>query len=154
MWFPPYNLRFSEDVTTNWNSNTFIGRGEDIYSYVNTTRGGSLTFTLLIDHPSVINKWKGANPDTNSVANEEKILRFFAGCDDLGEETADQAQSPGSQKITQTLESPKVDPRETAELREIKAFVFFPNNYSGYDDCNDHRTACGARCNAYAYALT
>ena len=137
MWFPPYNLRFSEDVTTNWNSNTFIGRGEDIYSYVNTTRGGSLSFTLLIDHPSVINKWKGANPDTNSVANEEKILRFFAGCDELGEETADQAQNPGSQKVTQELEAPKVNPRETAELREIKAFVFFPNNYSGYDDPSD-----------------
>ncbi len=137
MWFPPYNLKFSEDVTTRWNSNTFIGRGEDIYSYINTERGGTLSFTILIDHPSIINKWKGANPDTNDQANEEKILRFFAGCDELGmEEMANQARNDlGEQK--KEPETMDVNPKETNELAEIKAFVFFPNNYSGVDDSSD-----------------
>lgn len=139
MWFPPYNLKFSEDVTTRWNANTFIGRGEDIYSYINTERGGTLTFTLLIDHPSVINKWKGANPDVNDNENEEKILRFFAGCDELGEETASQMQTLGSTKKTQK-DGMNVNPAETAEPRQVKVFVFFPNNYSGNDDSTDEFT--------------
>ncbi|MBP3630494.1 MAG: hypothetical protein J6J23_03285, partial [Clostridia bacterium] len=38
MWFPPYNLKFSENVNVNWNANSFIGRGEEIYTYTNTVR--------------------------------------------------------------------------------------------------------------------
>ena len=34
MWFPPYNLKFSEQVSAQWNDNNFIGRGEPIKSYV------------------------------------------------------------------------------------------------------------------------
>ena len=133
MWFPPYNLRFSEDVSTRWNANTFIGRGEDIYSYINTERGGTLSFTLLIDHPSIINKWRGANPNTNSMENEEKILRFFAGCDELGEESAEQMQ--GAERVSDRQDKgPSTEQKEVEELRVLKAFVFFPNNYSGYDD--------------------
>ena len=56
MWFPPYNIKFSENINTQWNDNSFIGRGEKIYTYVNTERSGTLSFTMLIDHPSVIDK--------------------------------------------------------------------------------------------------
>ncbi|MBQ3945178.1 MAG: hypothetical protein II670_06145 [Alphaproteobacteria bacterium] len=56
MWFPPYNIKFSENINTQWNDNSFIGRGEKIYTYVNTERSGTLSFTLLIDHPSVVDK--------------------------------------------------------------------------------------------------
>ena len=48
MWFPPYNLKFSENINVNWNGNSFIGRGEQIYTYTNTERSGTLDFTLLI----------------------------------------------------------------------------------------------------------
>ena len=47
MWFPPYNLQFNESVSVNWGSNDFIGRGEKIYTYSNTERTGSLSFTIL-----------------------------------------------------------------------------------------------------------
>ena len=69
MWFPPYNLKFSENVNVNWNANSFIGRGEEIYTYTNTVRSGTLDFTLLIDHPSILNKWRGTSKD---VEEKEK----------------------------------------------------------------------------------
>ena len=40
MWFPPYDLQFSEDVSAEWNRNRFIGRGEDVLTYTNTERRG------------------------------------------------------------------------------------------------------------------
>ena len=134
MWFPPYNLKFSEDITTQWSDNTFIGRGEKIYSYVNTERGGSLSFTLLIDHPSIINKWRGKNP-SDSFENEQKILRFFAGCDDLGDTTAgqDEVETETYDDVVERT----VTPVESPKLETIKIFVFFPNNYSGIDDKPD-----------------
>lgn len=131
MWFPPYNIRFSEDVTTNWNSNTFIGRGENMYTYVNTERGGTLSFTLLIDHPSIVDKWRNNIGNNTTNEDEQKILRFFAGCDDLGDET-----SAPEEDTEQQPETPAdtVNPVETTELKEAKVFIFFPNDYSGVDE--------------------
>ena len=48
MWFPPYNLKFSENVNVNWNANTFLGRCEEIYTYTNTVRTGTLDFTAAL----------------------------------------------------------------------------------------------------------
>ena len=43
MWFPPYNMRFTDDVTTNWSTHQFLGRPEPIYTYNNTERSGTLS---------------------------------------------------------------------------------------------------------------
>jgi len=59
MWFPPYNLDFTESVTVDWNEHKFIGRGEPIYTYNNTSRDGTLTFSMIVDHPMVVNKIRG-----------------------------------------------------------------------------------------------
>lgn len=136
MWFPPYDLKFSEQVSTTWNSNSFIGRGENIYTYTNTERGGTLSFTMLIDHPSVVDNWRGASIETSGEEgkkNESDILRFFAGCDDLGEEGAKQNNKG---KETRVIKEPVLeqDPKPDKEKASIKFFVFFPNNYSGCDD--------------------
>jgi hypothetical protein len=42
MWFPPYDIQFSENNTVNWEETDFIGRGEPIYTYNNTKRSGQL----------------------------------------------------------------------------------------------------------------
>ena len=55
MWFPPYDLRVDENVSANWTTNDFLGRPEPIYTYSNTQRQGSLSFKILVDHPSVLN---------------------------------------------------------------------------------------------------
>lgn len=82
MWFPPYGLTFNESVTANWNSNDFLGRPEPIYTYKNTSRGGTLQWKIVVDHPSVLNvivnkvlKGENNNNRINSILDS-----FFAGC--------------------------------------------------------------------------
>lgn len=78
MWFPPYDLKFQETVTVEWDEKKFIGRGEPIYSYVNTKRSGTLSFTILVDHPVSLNNM-GVDTLSNGEDYENEILRFFAG---------------------------------------------------------------------------
>jgi hypothetical protein len=59
MWFPPYDLTFDETVNASWNPHEFIGRGEKIYTYVNTERTGNLSFKILVDHPDIIHSLSG-----------------------------------------------------------------------------------------------
>jgi hypothetical protein len=127
MWFPPYGLSFNENSTARWEENTFIGRGEPVYTYSNTTRSGTLSFKLLIDHPAILDYWE--NRDLNGVdeiESEQTLLRFFAGCDIL---------SAG--KIEEEEEEEATKTEEEASANEPPYFivpVFFPNNYSGVND--------------------
>ena len=133
MWFPPYNLKFSENVNVNWNANTFIGRGEEIYTYTNTVRTGTLDFTLLIDHPSILNKWRGTSSDIDKKEEEERnLLRFFAGCDNLND-AVEPTNPAKEEEEAKTGDLPKVDPKPTYYTKKIAYVVFFPNSFSGYD---------------------
>jgi hypothetical protein len=82
MWFPPYGLTFSESVSANWNSSDFLGRPEPIYTYKNTQRSGTLTWKIVVDHPSVLNVIvnKVLNNETNKVRIDSILDSFFAGC--------------------------------------------------------------------------
>ncbi len=82
MWFPPYGLTFSENVTANWQPNEFIGRPEPIYTYKNTSRTGSLTWKIVVDHPSVLNVIvnKVLSNETNKTRVDSILDSFFAGC--------------------------------------------------------------------------
>ena len=137
MWFPPYNLRFGEQVSTNWQPNTFIGRGENIYTYTNTERRGNLSFDLLVDHPSILDMWKNNTFKKGEEFNaEQQILRFFAGCDELklNDKVIDtgEYEDDYSQPIWSDIETEEKDVTE-----EVIFYIFFPNNYSGRDDKND-----------------
>ena len=72
MWFPPYELTFDESTSANWNPNEFIGRSEPVYTYNNSKRSGSLGFKVIVDHPRVINCYRGKSTNLTE--------RFFAGC--------------------------------------------------------------------------
>lgn len=63
MWFPPYDLSFTDNTSVNWEKTDFIGRGEPIYTYNNTNRTGNIQFKIIIDHPSYINSLKGESDD-------------------------------------------------------------------------------------------
>lgn len=143
MWFPPYNLEFSEQVSTQWNEVEFIGRGEKIPTYINTNRGGNLSFDILVDHPSVVNSFNGKGIGGKGVGDvddvesyEQTLLRFFAGCEVLDKTT---------ETYVMEQEPPKPNPPspitvEVPEVTEQGAFsfyIFYPNNYSGVDDRND-----------------
>ena len=82
MWFPPYNLVFSESVQANWQPNDFIGRPEPIYTYKNTSRTGTLTWDIVVDHPSVLNIIvnKVMANETNKTRIDSILDSFFAGC--------------------------------------------------------------------------
>lgn len=131
MWFPPYDIKFTENVTANWNSTSFIGRGEDIYTYTNTSRDGTLSFKLLIDHPAVLDYWKNRNKtDTSSNvddvdAPEQQLLRFFAGCEMLTSK-----EQPKEEKPSVVTDTPEPRPASKA----FTFFIFYPNDYSGQDD--------------------
>ena len=132
MWFPPYDLRFNESVNVDWNANTFIGRGEKVYTYTNTDRTASLDFTILIDHPAIINEiqnMKGKAPDDDI---EMDTLRFFAGCSPLDNDLKKVKNADADTDKTNKENS--IEPKEVKneeKVEKLKFYVFFPNNYSG-----------------------
>ena len=148
MWFPPYGIQFQETTSTQWTNNTFLGRGEDVYTYANTTRTGSLSFMMVVDHPSIIDyvTWTNANKNVTDT----DILRFFAGCgEDDGSGLRQYAKpTPLTDEYTQehstvqtekeTVTTTTTTPEETKTTEQVISFyVFYPNNYSGtYDDRN------------------
>jgi hypothetical protein len=71
MWFAPYDLQFDENVSANWTATDFIGRGEPIYTYNNTKRSGQLRFKMIVDHPIIINEFRGRQSNL--------IEKLFAG---------------------------------------------------------------------------
>lgn len=138
MWFPPYGLSFSESVNVNWNPTQFIGRDENIYTYTNSERSGTLSFKLLIDHPSLLNSWRtetggtGSVDDVNSV--EQKILRFFAGCEVLEEVPKVTKKVIELKPIIPPQPKPQPILVPHKESASVYFYVFFPNDYSGVDD--------------------
>jgi hypothetical protein len=82
MWFPPYGLTFSETTSPGWNDTSFLGRPEPIYTYKSTSRTGSLSWKIVVDHPSVLNLIvnKVLNNETNKVRVDSILESFFAGC--------------------------------------------------------------------------
>jgi hypothetical protein len=82
MWFPPYELTFSESISANWNPNEFLGRPEPIYTYKNTSRSGTLSWKIVVDHPSVLNVIvnKVLSNETNKTRINSILDSFFAGC--------------------------------------------------------------------------
>ena len=129
MWFPPYNLKFTENINVDWNANKFIGRGEQIYTYTNTDRSGTLSFTLLIDHPSIINKWRGtAGSIDDENERENEILRFFAGCELLKGSCSNGINTDTEKNTSQSNNNPSYIGR----TKKIALMLFFPNNFSAH----------------------
>jgi hypothetical protein len=124
MWFPPYDIQISESVNVDWEAHKFIGRGENIYTYNNTERTGQLSFKIIVDHPTYMNTFRGANgPDDNYVAS------YVAGCiepdsfwtDKFSLQTNVKLQ-PDVSKVPQQRKAPPV------EVPPGNLFVFFPND--------------------------
>lgn len=164
MWFPPYGISFNETTSTNWNSSTFIGRGEDVYTYINTVRTGTLNFMLLVDHPSILDyvSWGGRNNDTITKVSDDDVHRFFAGCDNVagpggsnetGGKLSDYAKpTPLTDEYIENRVNksetpvPKSTPTQSTEPQistdediKVTFYAFFPNNYSGYYDRCDNK---------------
>ena len=139
-----------ESTNVNWSRNSFIGRGEDVYTYVNTQRTGNLSFLMVVDHPSIIDY---ATWNTNAPQpSETDMLRFFAGCDDGdGSDSLTAYVQPtpltdegvnvnGDKEIHKPVNEEAPQPGDKGADTDktnitVKVMAFFPNNYSGaYDD--------------------
>ena len=79
MWFPPYDIQFSENNSVEWESNKFIGRGESVYTYSNTERSGTLSFKVVVDHPSYANSFSSALGGNGASPIDNYVASFFAG---------------------------------------------------------------------------
>ena len=80
MWFPPYDLKVNENNNANWEENKFVGRPEPVYTYQNTTRSGTVSFKVVVDHPSILNL---LIKDISDDQAEDFLNSFFAGCEDV-----------------------------------------------------------------------
>ena len=82
MWFPPYDLKFSDSSTASFSPNEFLGRPEPVYTYKSSSRTGTLEFSIVVDHPSVLNVL--TNKMLENESDSEKIngilTSFFSGC--------------------------------------------------------------------------
>jgi hypothetical protein len=84
MWFPPYDLKVSEQNNARWEENSFIGRPELLYTYQNTSRTGQVSFKVIVDHPSIMNLMSQDLFNNMSDAEADNYINaFFAGCKDL-----------------------------------------------------------------------
>ena len=172
MWFPPYGIQFNETTTTDWTPNTFLGRGEDVYTYANTKRSGTLSFMMVVDHPSIIDYVTWSN-DNNNVTDTD-ILRFLAGCGegdgsgfrDLAKPTPltdeytqihDEIEIEEVKETITNNEENATNPEDKKPLDDVLCFyVFYPNNYSGtYDDPDGdgHKIDGGSRVEAIPYLI-
>jgi hypothetical protein len=70
MWFPPYNLEIVENANARFESTVMVGRNEPIYTYQNSERTGTITFTLLVDYPEQLKDFRGKN-------KQKEIAEFF-----------------------------------------------------------------------------
>ena len=129
MWFPPYDVSFDESVSTDWNSNAFLGRTEPIYTYTNTKRTGKLSFKIVVDHPCILDKL--VNQELKNVEESKftKIIdSFFAGCLEYDPyELASKFTFFNLKDIQEVLEVTKGDPQVISTLSKE---VLTPN-YGG-----------------------
>lgn len=156
MWFPPYGISFNETTQANWSNHTFIGRGEDVYTYTNTVRSGTLSFMMVVDHPSIID-YVSHQYGVEDKVKDTDLLRFFAGCDsstliEAAKPTplTDEYTEPTYKTVTEKEKQlpPEREEKEIPEeVRYVSFYVFFPNNYSGVYD------TIGSNVEAIAYLL-
>ncbi|CAB4129595.1 hypothetical protein UFOVP117_37 [uncultured Caudovirales phage] len=80
MWFPPYDLTFSETVSPGFDTTSFLGRPEPIYTYKDTSRSGSISFSIIVDHPSVLNLIAKKELQNDLTDKKDSVIEsFFAG---------------------------------------------------------------------------
>lgn len=127
MWFPPYGIEFTENVNVNWNSETFIGRGENVYTYINTERSGNLSFKMLVDHPSIINYYEG-NKIVYETDETSEEMSFKIPSSNLNNVKIDPITLKASQpELTYETKKHKqiVDNGKRSEARDTDLLRFF-----------------------------
>ena len=134
MWFPPYDIQFSESSSVNWEETNFIGRGEPIFTYNNTKRTGQLSFKIIVDHPSYFNAFNAKRNATGSP-DDNYIASFFAGCVDTDKRWVDKLlKKENIDKIeTETILTPQVRQDSKNPDKPDTMSVYYPNDVKVYE---------------------
>ena len=122
-WFPPYDIRFNENVGIDLDQTKFIGRIEPFFTYSSTVRRANLSFKLLVDYPNIV--------DTGQIQN---LSAFFAGCENAGvfslmtpsPNTAAAGSTIPGQSAGQTPAQPETNSDSINPPQNIT--YFFPND--------------------------
>lgn len=141
MWFPPYDLKFSENIKVSWEDHRFIGRGEPVYTYNNTERSGSLSFTMIVDHPMIVNKIKGERTEIweRYFKGDKSAKKYIDDLIKKSKTIANAVQTiPSTIKTNDTILTPAqaknivVTNAALTTIGEATKFVniYFPNNVS------------------------
>jgi hypothetical protein len=123
MWFPPYDINFSESNNVSWESTNFIGRGEPVYTYNNTERTGNLSFKVVVDHPSYANKFRNSKgPD------DHYINSFWAGCipPELKDRITDSEKDKDEVSNNKVPQQVNIEPEKAPPISTL--IVYFPND--------------------------
>jgi hypothetical protein len=159
MWFPPYDIKFSETSSLSIESNLFIGRGEPLYTYNNTERTGNLSFKIIVDHPSIVNGFKGKDGPS-----DEFVTSWFAGCvddtyfgDKLTQEEKDEGEKTKQRIIPKRETIKKVDapgeilihfPNDITKIETVLEWNYEDGSGKGYGTYNGEPQKDCATCTA------
>jgi len=119
MWFPPYDIKFTDTTTVNWDSTNFVGRGEPIYTYNNTERSGNLDFKVIIDYPDYMNDSK--------ITTDELMASLASGCLDYNKYFSTEESRILNEEINANVESDDEMPVSPINLPDNFNF-YFPND--------------------------
>jgi hypothetical protein len=133
MWFVPYNVKISDNNSVNWSDLNFLGRPEPVFSYQNTKRGLSLSFTLLID---TVKEMQDVEPTI------QKYYNYIYGCD-----KEPQPKNQGTTPETKPQPLPRTK-RKPSPIEGPKVTYFFKNDayvvkyvnidYTSNDNCKEN----------------
>jgi len=123
MWFPPYDLQFTDTTSVNWDSTNFIGRGEPVYTYNNTERTGTLGFKVIVDYATYMNDLRTLNTDNDLYSS------IAAGCIDFDKEIIKQLSKSEKDKIeVENSQKPQIIEAEVSGEAPAPFKVYFPND--------------------------
>jgi len=125
MWFVPYNVKITDNNSVGWSDINFLGRPEPIYSYQNTTRNLSLSFSLLID---TVKDIQDIEPTIQNYYN------YIYACGGVTKETDD-----GETNII-PIPPPQRKRKPEPVVFDTDVIYFFKNDYYGvnYDNNIDY----------------
>lgn len=120
MWFPPYDVKISDNNSVNWSDMFFLGRPEPLFSYQNTTRSLSLSFKLLID---TVKNMQDLEPTIQNYYN------YLYNCGDKGKVRTTNNNIPPAPP------APPVEPKTSTKKVELKntAKYYFKNEEFSID---------------------
>jgi hypothetical protein len=136
MWFVPYNVKISDNNSVSWSDLNFLGRPEPVFSYQNTKRGLSLSFTLLIDTV------KEMQDVESTIQNYRDYIYACAKAPEPKDEGTTPEPKPQPPPKVKTKATPVEGPKVTYFFKNDAFVVKYVNiDYTSNDSCKENDEA-------------